>query len=177
LIYPIPMKALNTSMLPDGDRILLFVNDHSPSCPDGSIEIGLELYNVAWWKGVQLNDGTVLAQCQDAQISSLSAVGWDFFRTAQPIQLWKAKMFGVHTPMYVIMDALPTGMRAGGRYVFIWEADGSAAVVAAEQKRLREDAARSRKTQQKRLKENAAGSIKAQQPTTARGPKVSRSVP
>jgi predicted thioesterase len=78
-----------------------------------------------WWKGVQVLDNT------DAQIGFLEVS--DSNKLSKPLEvnavdigvgghivLWKAKTFGVHTPMYVIADLERV---KGKKVTFHWSAD------------------------------------------------------
>ena len=94
---------LNGHRMRDGDVIYL---TETPA-PAGTTEIRVSTApHGLWWKGVQVTDDS------DRQICFVETGGADYAgfdsRSVQAggcVVLWKAKMFGVHTPMYVI----PTG--------------------------------------------------------------------
>lgn len=107
------------TVLKDGDKIRL---ETGPSnAGSDNIEIALRLDGVSWWKGIEL-DYIVLCQAQDNQPYSSSYVSYAQFESLN-LNLWKAKIFGVHTEMYTVADA-HTQMKAGLAYTFVWLLDG-----------------------------------------------------
>jgi hypothetical protein len=107
------------TQLADGDRIAVQVTKNA--CSEAYIMIGLRLStNITWWKGIQL-DEIVMVQCQDSQNFSVSQVGYEDFKNRH-LNFWKAKFFGVHTPMYTVADALAV-MEPGNQYIFEWLKD------------------------------------------------------
>lgn len=91
------------------------------ACSPEYIRIGLMLGpGVTWWKGIQL-DEIVVVQCQGTQNYSVSQVGYEVFKSRH-LNFWKAKFFGVHTPMYTVADAITT-MQGGNQYIFKWLKD------------------------------------------------------
>jgi hypothetical protein len=118
--YQISVSDLDgQTTLPDGDVIRL---EQGPSnAGSDQIEIALQLEGVSWWKGIQL-DNIILCQAQDNQTYSASYVSFAEFESRN-LNLWKAKLFGVHTPMYTVADA-HTQMQGGNAYTFVWLLDG-----------------------------------------------------
>ena len=105
--------------LQDGDVVVASSNTGSI----GSSRIGIALRlsgGVTWWKGLQ-SGGIVLCQCQDSQSYASAELDLADFQ-ANGLQLWKAKLFGVHTQMYDVVDA-KTEMKGGNSYLFLWGRD------------------------------------------------------
>lgn len=78
-----------------------------------------------WWKGLQLLDNT------DAQIAFIEVQAPQREASTDPISqndiavggklvLWKAKTFGIHTPMYILADLERV---AGQKVTLQWNAD------------------------------------------------------
>jgi hypothetical protein len=108
--------------LHDGDVVSVRFDDIA----DGAVELALELApHKTWWKGVQLLDSTNgqvgFVEVQDGTKSAgpISAAAVDI-ETGGHIVLWKAKTFGVHTPMYEL-----AGIERirGKRVTFHWSVD------------------------------------------------------
>ncbi|MFD1536524.1 hypothetical protein [Nonomuraea guangzhouensis] len=94
---------LNGHRMHDGDVIYL---TETPA-PPGTTEVRVSTApHGLWWKGVQVTDDTDRQICF-VETGGADQAGFDSrsVQTGGSIVLWKAKMFGVHTPMYVI----PTG--------------------------------------------------------------------
>ena len=120
MTYQINVSELNgQNTLPDGDKIR--VEEGPSNIGSDLIEIALQLQGVSWWKGIQL-DGIVLCQAQDNQPYSASRVSYAQLESLS-LNLWKAKMFGIHTPMYTVADA-HTALQSGRAYTFVWLLDG-----------------------------------------------------
>jgi hypothetical protein len=110
---------LQGNRLSDGDIIKVV---SSGGISPREIEIKLELTgNVRWWKGLQASE-IVLCQCQDDQRQSSAKVDYAQF-SDRTFTIWKAKAFGVHTPMYTIQDQ-NKHMKGGNSYYFSWSQDG-----------------------------------------------------
>jgi hypothetical protein len=108
----------NALRLPDGDVIK---GAETPAGLDPDrVGIALKLNGVTWWKGIQAGP-IVLCQCQDSQnyISTTTALS-DL--QGNGLQFWKAKLFGVHTQMYNLVDVGST-LQGGRSYVFEWQSD------------------------------------------------------
>jgi hypothetical protein len=109
----------NAHRLRDGDVVYL---TETPA-PPGTTEVRISMApHGLWWKGIQVTDDS------DRQIAFVETEGEAYasfdsrsVQTGGNIVLWKAKMFGVHTPMYVI----PTGDLSpdGKCFAFHWAAD------------------------------------------------------
>jgi hypothetical protein len=96
---------LNGHRMRDGDVIYL---TETPA-PAGTTEVRVSTApHGLWWKGVQVSDDSDRQICfvETGGAGALAAdhAGFDSrsVQTGGCIVLWKAKMFGVHTPMYVI---------------------------------------------------------------------------
>jgi hypothetical protein len=110
---------VNAHRLRDGDVVYL---TETPA-PPGTTEVRISLApHGLWWKGIQVTDDS------DRQIAFIESDGETYasfdsrsVQTGGSIVLWKAKAFGVHTPMYVI----PTGdLTPDGKcFNFHWAAD------------------------------------------------------
>ncbi|SEG93465.1 hypothetical protein SAMN05444920_108127 [Nonomuraea solani] len=110
---------VNAHRLRDGDVVYL---TETPA-PPGTTEVRVSMApHGLWWKGVQVTDDGDRQICfvetngdMHATFESRSV------QTGGTIVLWKAKMFGIHTPMYV----LPTGDLSpdGKCFTFHWAAD------------------------------------------------------
>ncbi|MBF8186646.1 hypothetical protein ITP53_13010 [Nonomuraea sp. K274] len=110
---------VNAHRLRDGDVVYL---TETPA-PPGTTEVRVSTApHGLWWKGIEVTDDG------DRQICFVESGGETHasfdsrsVRTGGNIVLWKAKMFGVHTPMYV----LPTGdLSADAKcFTFHWAAD------------------------------------------------------
>jgi hypothetical protein len=103
--------------LRDGDVVQLVEADG----PDpNNIDVSLVLDGVTWWKGIQAQE-IVLCQCQDSQNQSHATLPASQVQD-KGLQLWKAKLFGAHTPMYEIAN--PRSWAQGGKvYTFVWSRD------------------------------------------------------
>ncbi|MFG1704749.1 hypothetical protein ACFLIM_16305 [Nonomuraea sp. M3C6] len=105
--------------LRDGDVLYL---TETPA-PPGTTEVRISLApHGLWWKGVQVTDDSDRQICfveTDGEIHA--SFDSRSVQTGGNIVLWKAKMFGVHTPMYV----LPTGDLSPDAkcFNFHWAAD------------------------------------------------------
>ncbi|WP_188191733.1 hypothetical protein [Nonomuraea sp. SYSU D8015] len=105
--------------LRDGDVVYL---TETPA-PPGTTEVRISMApHGLWWKGVQVTDDA------DRQICFVETDGETYasfdsrsVQTGGSIVLWKAKAFGVHTPMYVV----PTGDLSPDAkcFTFHWAAD------------------------------------------------------
>jgi hypothetical protein len=110
---------VNAHRLRDGDVVYL---TETPA-PPGTTEIRISMApHGLWWKGIQVTDDS------DRQICFVETEGEMYasfdsrsVQTGGAIVLWKAKMFGIHTPMYVI----PTGDLSPDAkcFNFHWAAD------------------------------------------------------
>jgi hypothetical protein len=108
--------------LPDRDVVSVSYDDIDPD----TTEIALQLARpLDWWKGIQTLNGT------NAQIAFTEAEGRDGaagpdavpsgdLATGGHLVMWKAKTFGVHTPMYALADLEHI---KGKRVTFRWIAD------------------------------------------------------
>ena len=108
--------------LQDGDVVTAIESDIAP----GQIEFVIELApHKDWWKGAQLLDNTdvqvgfVETQGFGGVSEVLSSAAVDVVVGGKLI-LWKAKLFGVHTPLYVIADL---ERKVGKRITLRWSAD------------------------------------------------------
>lgn len=108
--------------LNDGDVVQVNYEDISPNATEFILE---QADHKTWWKGVQLLDNT------DSQIGFVEVQNGT--KSAGPIRvqsgdievgghlvLWKGKLFGVHTPMYLLADMEHV---KGKRVTFRWVAD------------------------------------------------------
>jgi hypothetical protein len=112
------VQLLNGETLPDGDVIQATA---TPALIDPSkVGIALKLSGVTWWKGIQ-SGPIVLCQCQDSQNYASTELALTDFQV-KGLQLWKAKLFGVHTEMYNVSDA-GTAIEGGHSYLFTWMHD------------------------------------------------------
>jgi hypothetical protein len=108
--------------LPDRDVVSVEYEDIDP----GTTEIQLELAPpLDWWKGIQTLNGTnagiAFTQCEGhgGQAGPDAVPSGDLI-TGGHLIMWKAKMFGVHTPMYGLGDLEHI---QGKRVKFRWIAD------------------------------------------------------
>lgn len=110
---------LNAHRLRDGDVVHL---TETPA-PPGTTEFRISLApHAQWWKGVQVTDDTGRQVCfVDIESEPQAGIDSESLRSGGHIVLWKAQMFGVRTPMYVI----PTGDLSpdAKRFTFHWAAD------------------------------------------------------
>ncbi|MFG1686758.1 hypothetical protein ACGFNP_41800 [Nonomuraea sp. NPDC049269] len=93
-------ELLNGHRMHDGDVIYL---TETPA-PPGTTEVRVSTApHGLWWKGVQVTDDSDRQICF-VETGGADHAGFDSRSVQQGgcIVLWKAKMFGVHTPMYVI---------------------------------------------------------------------------
>jgi hypothetical protein len=104
-------------VLPDNDIIRVGVTG---GITPNMIEIKLQLSGVTWWKGLQASE-IVLCQAQDTQTISSATMNYQDFSN-RTFTIWKAKTFGVHTPMYTVNDQ-NSFMQAGNSYWFVWSQD------------------------------------------------------
>lgn len=94
----------------------------------GKTEFGMELApHKTWWKGTQVLDNTdgqiAFLEVQDANKGpSWQAIDNRDIEVGGKIILWKAKMFGVHTPMYALAGLEDERVR-GKRILLRWSAD------------------------------------------------------
>jgi hypothetical protein len=114
--------VMTSKRLQDGDVVTASTTDIASD----TIELVLELApHKQWWKGVQLLDNT------DGQVGFIEvegaggrtdpiAIRADDVEVGGKIILWKAKLFGVHTPMYILADLEQV---RGKRVTFRWSAD------------------------------------------------------
>ena len=108
--------------LRDGDNIRVTLSDTDA----GWTEFVLTLAPWKdWWKGLQVLDGTG-AQIDFAQVekstkeSGVVRVASRYLNPGGSLVFWKAKAFGVHTPMYRCADIQDLD---GKRATFEWYAD------------------------------------------------------
>ena len=124
--FDITYAHLDGRRLDDGDAIRVLVTNDA--CGVDLIQIGIQLGpNVTWWKGVELNGGQILAQAQDNQFANFGEIPLTTLQGSL-LHLWKAKLFGTRTDIYVIDDAL-LHMQGGNRYIFQWIDDDITASV------------------------------------------------
>ena len=108
--------------LQDGDVVSATTQGASPGTTDFQLNLAP---HKTWWKGLQVLDNTNgqigFLEVQDGNKASqvLSVPSADI-QTGGKLVLWKAKMFGVHTPMYVLADL---EAKSGKKVVFRWSAD------------------------------------------------------
>lgn len=111
-------QLTNGEELGDGDVVKMSI---APGLiPSDRIGFSLRLDGVTWWKGLQSGD-IVLCQAQDSQNFISTQLSVNDFK-ANGLQLWKAKLFGVHTHMYDVVDAVDQ-MAGGQSYLFTWSRD------------------------------------------------------
>jgi hypothetical protein len=122
-MLPIDWSDLEISeRLNDRDVITVRYEDIDPNTSEFVIELAR---HKNWWKGIQLLDNT------DGQMGFIEvengtksagplAVPSSDIKTGGRIILWKAKTFGVHTPMYVLANIEHV---KGKRVTFRWVAD------------------------------------------------------
>jgi hypothetical protein len=115
--------VLVSKRLADGDVVSATITD---LVDPNETQIALELADhKTWWKGVQALDnsdgqiGFLEVQDKNKGPVELSVRSGDI-EVGGKLCLWKAKTFGVHTPMYVIADM---ERLKGKRCVFRWIAD------------------------------------------------------
>jgi hypothetical protein len=123
-MIPIDWHDLEVSLrLNDGDVVSV---TYSPAADPNTIEIDLALAaHKTWWKEVQMVDNTgaevfrleVHDGSKQAGPAAAQAVDVE---VGGSINLWKAKAFGVHTPMYTLADLEYV---RGKRVSFRWSAD------------------------------------------------------
>ena len=112
-------QLVNGAQLSDGDRIAVQVK--TGVVPPEKIQIELQLGSgMTWWKGLEASE-IVLCQCQDSNNISMGQVNYDDF-SKRTFTFWKAKLFGVHTPMYHLENQ-NDNMKGGNSYLFQWLAD------------------------------------------------------
>jgi hypothetical protein len=108
--------------LQDGDVLRVTYEDLGDP---GQVELWLvRAPHINWWKGLQLLDNTdgqigfLEGQDSEPDAGPLNTQTVDI-ATGGKIVLWKAKAFGIHTPMYILQ-----GMEhlAGKRARFRWSA-------------------------------------------------------
>jgi len=108
--------------LNDGDIVSASFEDIAANTAEFVLELAP---HKTWWKGVQLLDNT------DGQIGFLEVengtnmagplgVSIRDINVGGHIVLWKAKAFGIHTPMYLLTDLEHVN---GKRVTFRWSAD------------------------------------------------------
>ena len=107
----IDWSALDGRLLEDGDRINLSVATLDLA-DDDPLRFGIRVVlrlgpGLTWWKMVELTrfDGERLttAEVHDQHTLAECAAGVTPGE-ARKLVLWKAKAFGIHTPMYVLLD-------------------------------------------------------------------------
>lgn len=108
--------------LNDGDVITLTYEDIDATNSEFLLELPP---HKAWWKGVQLLDNTDgqmgFLEVQDGnKLAGPLVVLSSDIEVGGHLVLWKAKAFGVHTPMYVLADLEHVN---GKRVKFRWVAD------------------------------------------------------
>lgn len=108
--------------LQDGDVVMATEEDIDPNTTEFKLVLAP---HKNWWKGLQLLDNT------DAEIgfievhdsikeSDTLSVASSDIRVGGKLILWKAKMFGVHTPMYILADL---ERKQGKKVTLRWIAD------------------------------------------------------
>lgn len=108
------------STLRDGDRITMELES------TGSIDkdkIGIKFAlgpNVSWWKGLQSGD-KVICEMERGVRTTCDTQLWVPRLQRRGLQLWKAKVAGVHTEMYNVTNA--TALQGGNVYRFTWHKD------------------------------------------------------
>lgn len=111
--------------LADGDVVT--ASDEGPS-NNGTTEFGIELaQHKTWWKGLQVLDNTdgqmAFLEVQDGKKGPVWFVADNRdIEVGGKVCLWKAKMFGVHTPMYVLAGLEEVRVK-GRRILLRWSAD------------------------------------------------------
>src|SRR5688500_18392876 len=88
--------------LNDGDVISVKFEDIDPNTSEFFLEL---LPHKTWWKGLQLRDNTngemgFLRVENSKKTDGPITVPSSDIDVGNTVVLWKAKMFGVHTPMY-----------------------------------------------------------------------------
>ncbi|MGN9838908.1 hypothetical protein ACTMTI_12375 [Nonomuraea sp. H19] len=110
---------VNAHRLRDGDVVYL---TETPA-PPGTTEVRVSMApHGLWWKGVQVTDDSGRQICfVETGGETFASFDSRSVQTGGGIVLWKAKMFGVHTPMYI----LPTGDLSPDAkcFTFHWAAD------------------------------------------------------
>ena len=108
--------------LHDGDVVTATEADINPDTTEFIVELAP---HKDWWKGIQCLDNTdaqigfIEAQGRGA-VSQVLSVRSSDIEVGGKIVLWKAKSFGVHTPMYVLAVL---ERKKGKRVTFRWSAD------------------------------------------------------
>ena len=96
----------NSKRLNDGDVVTVSFQDIDPNTSEFNLVLAP---HKTWWKGVSLLDNTDgqmgLIEVQDRKKNAgpISVPASDI-EVGGHIILWKAKAFGVHTPMYMLAD-------------------------------------------------------------------------
>jgi hypothetical protein len=122
-LIPVSWEELEqTHRLRDGDNIGVIVSDIDPGWTEFVLT---KAWWLTWWKGVQVLDSTG-AQIGFAEVtggtneSQVIRVESRYLFPGGNLVFWKAKLFGVHTPMYRCADI--QGLD-GKRATFEWYAD------------------------------------------------------
>ena len=108
--------------LNDGDIITVSFEDIDPNTSEFILELAP---HKTWWKGLQLLDNTdgqmdfIEVQDQTKLAGPITVPSGDI-EVGGHVVLWKAKIFGIHTPMYLL-----AGLERvkGKRDTFRWVAD------------------------------------------------------
>jgi hypothetical protein len=108
--------------LQDGDVVSATTEDATPATTQFELDLAP---HKTWWKGLQVLDNTdaqigFLEVQDDNKMSEVLSVPSADIEVGGKLVLWKAKMFGVHTPMYVLADL---EAKAGQKVIFRWSAD------------------------------------------------------
>jgi hypothetical protein len=109
--------------LNDGDVVTATETDIDPNTTEFVLELAP---HKDWWKGIQCPDNTdaqigfIEAQGRGGAVSEVLSVRSSDIEVGGKLILWKAKLFGVHTPMYVLPDL---ERKEGKRVTFRWSAD------------------------------------------------------
>jgi hypothetical protein len=108
--------------LPDRDVISVTYHDIDPGTTEFELELAPPL---DWWKGIQVLNGTnaqvTFVECQGrGGHAGPNGVPSGDLVTGGHMVLWKAKTFGVHTPMYGFADLEHV---RGKRVTLRWIAD------------------------------------------------------
>ncbi|GAA1016262.1 hypothetical protein Aple_020830 [Acrocarpospora pleiomorpha] len=110
----------NSERLPAGDQITLKISDYDE---DDVTQFRLRAGGaVNWWKGIEIKNsgGQVVAWCEStAPQIGVAEIEWDDIEGGKII-LWKAGVFGIHTPYY---DLDVDDHIKEKKLVFRWTAD------------------------------------------------------
>lgn len=117
-MYDIKWEELDgTQTLDDGD-VITVQEVATGEIPSNMVGIELRIQGPTWWKAVQV-PGHFFVEVQDQSTWASRIVP---YADLKALILWKAKVFGIHTPVYSLVN--PTEhMKTGNLYRFTWTKD------------------------------------------------------